>query len=97
MGIVLYLTAVVSLSLIAKAFGNYATAMLQTEHTTMLRHLFSIGIVCFFVAINLKGATDVALLERLIVAIKLFALTALAVVGIIYLDPSLLDPGLYPA
>jgi amino acid transporter len=96
MGIVLYFTAVVSLSLIAKAFGNYATAMLQTEHTTLLRHAFSVGIVCFFVVINLKGATDVALLERVIVAIKLIALTVLSVVGILYLDPSLLDPGLYP-
>ena len=53
MGVMLFLAAVVSLSLIAKAFGNYAITFLPEGHRTPLwQHIFSIGIVVLFVLIN---------------------------------------------
>ena len=96
MSIMLYFAAVVSLSLIAKAFGNYAFTFLPAGSSLLWHHVFSIGIVVFFVGINLQGAKDVAIWERLTVAIKFTVLSALAIAGILYIKPSLLSPSLYP-
>lgn len=96
MSIMLYLAAVVSLSLIAKAFGNYAVTFLPDNAAHFWRYIFSTGIVILFVFINLKGAKDVAVWERLIVAIKFSVLCALSFAGIIYMNPALLTPDNYP-
>ena len=98
MGIMLYFSAIVSLSLIAKAFGNYAVTFLPSNETsTLWHHIFSSGIIILFVLINLKGAKDVAVWERVTVGIKFAVLTGLSVAGIMYLDPSLLSPKYYPS
>jgi len=97
MSVMLYFAAVVSLSLIAKAFGNYAAALFSRDASHLLRTLFSIGIVILFVAINLRGAKDVSFWERLTVAIKFSVLSALSVAGIYSLNPDLLSPSRYPA
>ncbi len=96
MSIMLYIAAVVSLSLIAKTFGNYAVLLLPGTPSPFWHHLFSIGIVVLFVLINLKGAKDVAVWEKITVAIKFFVLALLSVTGIIFLKPSLLSPSYYP-
>jgi amino acid transporter len=96
MSIMLYFAAVVSLSLIAKAFGNYAFTFLPVGSSPLWHHAFSAGIVVLFVGINLKGAKDVAVWERLTVAFKFAVLSGLAIAGIVYLKPSLLSPSLYP-
>ncbi len=96
MSILLYLTAVISLSLVAKAFGNYATTFMPDQTSPLWRHVFTVGIVLLFVAINLRGARDVAVWERLIVFVKFSVLVVLAVAGILYLKPELLSPERYP-
>ena len=97
MSIMLYIAAVVSLSLIAKAFGNYAATFLPANASPLWHYFFSIGIVIFFVIINLEGAKDVAILERATVAIKFAVLSGLSIAGIAYLKPDLLSPSHYPA
>lgn len=97
MGIMMYFAAVVSISLITKAFGNYAITFLPSNvDQNLWRHLFSVGIVVLFVLINLRGAKDVAIWERIIVGIKFFVLVVLSVAGIIFLKPELLSPSHYP-
>ncbi len=96
MSIMLYFAAVISLSLIAKAFGNYAFTFLPAGASLLWHHVFSIGIVAFFIMVNLRGAKDVAIWERLTVAVKFTVLSILAIAGILYLNPSLLSPSLYP-
>ena len=96
MSIMLYFCAVVSLSLVAKAFGNYAATLLPASAASFWHHVFAIGIVIFFVIINLRGAQDMAVLERIIVAIKFLVLSGLSVAGIIYMKPELLSPSGYP-
>jgi len=96
MSIMLYFAAIVSLSLIAKAFGNYAMTFMPVESTHLWRHFFSIGIIIFFVIINLEGAKNVVLWERLTVAIKFIVLSGLAVAGIAVVNPLLLSPDHYP-
>lgn len=96
MSIMLYLAAVVSLSLIAKAFGNYAVTFLPDQSSVLWHYVFTIGIVLLFVFINLKGSRDVVVWETLIVAIKFTVLSGLSVVGILYMKPALLTPEHYP-
>ena len=96
MSLMLYFAAVVSLSLIAKAFGNYAVTFLPAGSPTWWSHVFSIGIVVIFVLINLQGAKNVAFWERLTVAFKFLVLSGLAVAGLVFLKPELLSPAKYP-
>jgi len=96
MSIMLYIAALVSLSLIAKTFGNYAALFFPESPHHILHHVFSVGVVILFVLLNLKGAKDVALWEKITVAIKFTVLTVLSITGIIFLNPSLLSPSHYP-
>jgi len=96
MSIMLYIAAIVSLSLIAKTFGNYAILFISDSPSPFWQHLFSIGVVLAFVLLNLKGAKDVATWEKITVAIKFIVLSILSVTGIIFLKPSLLSPSHYP-
>jgi amino acid transporter len=96
MSIVLYFAAIVSLSLIVKAFANYAVILLPTGLSSVWHPVFSVGIIALFVAINLEGAKDVAIWERLTVALKFIVLTGLSIAGIAVLNPGLLSPDNYP-
>ena len=97
MGIILYFASIVSLSLIAKAFGNYAVTFLPNSSVSSLwHHFFSIGIVVLFVLINLKGARNVAFWEKITVGIKFCVLAGLSIAGIVFLEPSLLSSSHYP-
>ncbi len=96
MSIMLYFSAIVSLSLIAKAFGNYAVTFLPAGTSALWHQFFSIGIVVLFVTVNLKGAKDVAVWERATVAIKFLVLSGFSIAGMVYLDPALLSPKNYP-
>jgi len=96
MSIMLYFSAIVSLSLIAKAFSNYAVTFLPNGTSSLWHPVFSVLIIVLFVLVNLKGAKDVAVWERLTVAIKFVVLCGLSIAGILFLNPSLLTPSNYP-
>ena len=96
MSIVLYVAAVVSVALIAATFGNYAAALLPGVPWRHANDAFAIGIVLLFVAINLRGAREVAFWEQLTVTIKVAVLIVLAAVGLYTLQPELLAPRTYP-
>ncbi|MBA5249772.1 MAG: amino acid permease [Gammaproteobacteria bacterium] len=95
-GIMLYFAAIVALSLIAKAFGNYAVTFLPEGASHIWHPIFSMGIIIFFVLINLRGAKDVVILELITVGVKFAILTGLSIAGIFYLDAELLSPQHYP-
>lgn len=96
MSIMLYISAIMSLSLIAKAFSNYAVTFLPADADSLWHPFFSTGIVVLFVLINLGGAKDVAVWERLTVALKFVILCGLSIAGILFLKPDLLSPDQYP-
>ena len=96
MSIMLYFSALVSLSLIAEAFANYAMTFLPQQASTLWHPALTTAIVLLFVLINLKGAKDVAFWERLTVAIKFLVLSALSVAGIFFMKPALLATSHYP-
>ena len=96
MSIMLYISAIVSLSLIAKAFANYAVTFLPANASHLWHPFFSTGIVVLFVMVNLQGAKDVAVWERLIVSLKFIVLSGFSITGILYLNPELLTTDKYP-
>lgn len=96
MSIMLYLCAIVSLSLIAEAFSNYAITFLPGNASPLWQPLLSSGIVVLFVLINLGGAKDVAVLERLTVGLKFVILTLFSIAGILFINTDLLSPDYYP-
>jgi len=96
MSIMLYFSAIVSLSLVAKAFANYAATFLPAGSSLLWHPVFSSGIIILFVLVNLEGAKDVAVWERLTVALKFVVLCGLSIAGIMFLKPGLLSPDHYP-
>lgn len=96
MSILLYICALISLSLVAKAFSSYAYTLLPTSASLYWRPFFTVSIIVLFVLVNLRGSRDVAFWERLTVAIKFTALLVLAGAGIIYMKPELLSEHYYP-
>ncbi len=96
MGVMMYLAALVSLSLVAKTFGTYASGLL-TDGSPTAAAFFAVGVMVLFVAVNLDGSASVARAELVIVVIKFTVLLILAIGGLTALDPSLLAPSSYPA
>jgi amino acid transporter len=96
MSIMLYLSAIVSLSLIAEAFSNYAITFLPGTASTLWQPFLSTAIVVLFVLINLGGAKDVAILERLTVGLKFVILSVFSIAGILVINTDLLSPDHYP-
>jgi len=94
--IMLYLSASVALSLIAKTFGSYGFSLLPGTAPEFLKDVLAVAVVVFFVLVNLAGAKDVALIERVLVGAKFLVLVILAVAGIAYLKPALVAPSTYP-
>lgn len=96
MSVMLYLAALISLSLIARTFGSYASVFLPDSYRSVSVPLLSGFIMVIFTWINLEGARNVARLENLIVAIKFLVLLVFSVVSLWYIQPERLSPNLYP-
>lgn len=96
MSIMLYLAAIVSLSLIAEAFSNYAMTFLPHGASSLWHPVFSTAIVVLFVLVNLGGAKDVAIWERLIVALKFVVLCVFSAAGILFMNSDFLATDHYP-
>jgi len=94
--IVLYVAAMISLTLVAQAFGSYASALFFSQPSPLSMDAFAIAIIFVFLAINLRGAGKVAVVENVIVAVKLGFLVAFAAAGLAFLKPELLMPRDYP-
>jgi amino acid transporter len=96
MSIALYLAALVALSLISKAFGSYAAQLFFRSTDALTRDLFTVGVIAAFCAVNLRGAREVALWERVTVAVKYVVLVAFGGVGLCFAHRAWLAPALYP-
>ncbi len=91
LGILFYLAQLVALAAVAKAFGTYAATYTSLSEMTLFTNLFALGVLFFFVVINLVGASMVAKLENVIVIVKLSALIIFTVAALFFIHPSYLD------
>jgi amino acid transporter len=90
LSVMFYFAQLVTLAAVAKSFGEYG-ARLFGHHSLFWINSFAVGIVLFFTAINLMGATFVAKSENLIVAIKLIALSVFTIAALIHINPQYLS------
>ena len=97
MSVVLYVAALVALSMIARAFGSYAAALLTHGDSALLVSVISVSVTFLLVILNLRGAEAMAKLERWVVAVKMAILGVLTIAGAFYIHPQLLSPKTYPA
>ncbi len=87
LGILFYFAQLVSLAAVAKSFGTYAATYMSSSGETSING-FALGILAFFVMINLLGAASIARAENLIVIIKVTALSAFTIAGLVFIDPA---------
>jgi len=73
LSVMFYLAQLVTLAAVAKSFGEYG-ARLFGYHSPFIINSFAVGVLLFFMIINLFGASSVAKSENIIVGIKLSAL-----------------------
>lgn len=96
MSLMLYIAALVSISLVARTFGAYADALLPGSAPKFMVEVFSGAIVMLFMLINLAGARSMTRIENIIVVAKLSVLVVFAVAGIAFISPDRLAPSTYP-
>ncbi len=96
MSIMMYIAAVVSIALVAKAFGAYAYSLMPQASPLVWKPVFSVGIVLVFVTINLGGARNMAKIENLVVLLKLLVLFGFVIAGLFFVQMDRLAPVTYP-
>lgn len=96
MSVMLYMSALVSISLVAKTFGTYASGMIPGDPSPVLSSVLAVAVMVLFVVVNLNGTKSVAKAELIIVVIKFVILLVLALGSLFAIDRSLLSPSGYP-
>ncbi|WP_407332820.1 APC family permease [Enterovibrio sp. 27052020O] len=88
----LYLiTLVLTLALVAKAFGAYAARVVhQPDHSGWV-NVYATGIMILLTIVNLMGSKAVGRIEMFLVAIKLSILALFIVVGAVTIKPVMLE------
>jgi amino acid transporter len=87
-GVLFYFSQLIAIAAVAKSFGTYAGTLMGGSAYT---NWFALGIVAFFVLINLLGASLVAKSENVIVFIKVSVLLVFTGIALFYIDPTLLS------
>lgn len=77
-----YLSIVIGMALVARAFGAYAAAMMPAGAHSMWTPVFAAAIVVALTIINAAGSAAVSKSERYLVAIKVTLLLVFVVAGI---------------
>ncbi len=94
--VMMYVSSLVSVSLVARTFGSYAYELLPSGFAQLWIEVFAAGIILLFMMINLGGSGKMARVENIIVLLKMLALGFFAIVGIATMDPEKLSPSQYP-
>ena len=88
----LWFTYVASIALFAKTFAGYFLALLRLPLTSLNIAIVELIVVAVFTALNFKGSKAVGRAESFIVAAKLGILGLFVLVGMWYINPSLITP-----
>ncbi len=94
MGILMWLSYVVSLSLFAKGFAGYFLPLVHLTATPAATGITEVVVLSFFTALNFFGSKAVGRAEFYIVVVKLSILGIFIVLGILTIKPEFLAPSL---
>ncbi len=90
---ILYWIAIISgIAMVAKSFGNYASALILDEHSEFYSRVFTLLVILFFTFLNFIGSKAIGNLEKWIVVAKLLILVVFSIVSIYFIDWDLLTP-----
>jgi amino acid transporter len=92
MSVLMYASALVSVSLVTKSFGAYAAGLWPGDAPRGVAPFCALAVMVAFVALNLRGTQSVTRAELIIVVVKFTVLLALCLGGLTALDPGLLAP-----
>ena len=96
MSVMLYISAVVSISLVARTFGSYGATFLPQATRGVAVPTLAALVILVLMLVNLRGVRNVTRLENLIVAVKFSVLVAFAIAGLWFIQPERLAPSTYP-
>ena len=88
LGVLFYLAQLVALAAVAKSFGTYAATFMSSGVSAFHTNMFAIGVLLFFMVVNLVGANIVAKAENIIVIIKLTALVIFTGAALFFIQPA---------
>ncbi|OQX60006.1 MAG: amino acid transporter [Helicobacteraceae bacterium 4484_230] len=91
LSVLFYLSAMVAIAMVAKTFGTYAAMMSVGNSSALWTSGYAVGILLFFMFINLAGSSLIAKSEDIIVIIKLSIIIIFTVVVLFYIKPELLS------
>ncbi len=94
MGILMWLSYVVSLSLFAKGFAGYFLPLVHLATTPAALGITEVVVLSFFTALNFFGSKAVGRAEFYIVVVKLSILGIFIVLGILTIKPAYLQPAM---
>ncbi len=95
LSLIYLLTLVVTITMVAKTFGAYASRLFFAEDALpMISGAFASGIVVVLVIVNMIGANVVSRAEVTLVAIKLLILVLLMLAGLPSMDPKMFTSGI---
>jgi amino acid transporter len=97
MSVMMYIAALVAVSLVARTFGSYAHALLPAGSPGWLVEVFAAAVVLAFMLVNLRGARSMARFEDFVVLVKMSVLVAFVVIGLLFVSPERLSPRSYPS
>lgn len=95
--VLLYLSSIISLALLAKAFGSYAAVLFNLKGSLLYTNVFALSIMTILGIIQYFGVKKVVKFENVAIIITIIILIVFATVGLIYLKPELMAPALYPS
>jgi amino acid transporter len=94
LSLIYLLTLVVTVSIVAKAFGKYAARLFFGEDAVpSIANMLAAGVVVILAILNLIGDKAVGRAEVVLVAVKLGILLLLMVAGLPSIDPAMLAQG----
>ena len=95
--IMLYISKIIALALLSKAFGSYAAALMDMKDNILYVNLFSFSVLFGLGFIHYFGIKKVVKFENASTLITVIVLLIFAVVGLLYMNPDLMAPNQYPA
>lgn len=96
LNVLLYLSGIIGMALVARAFGSYGSAWIPSEYRDVAEPTMAVAIVLVLMLVNLEGARSVARLENGIVGLKFIILVAFGIIGLSTAKAELLSPESWP-
>jgi amino acid transporter len=95
--VMLYLATIISLALLAKAFGSYAAALSNFKGSLLYTNLFALSIIALLGVVQYFGIKKIVKFQNVAIIITITILVAFATAGLINMNPKLMAPALYPS